>query len=60
MRVFWYVVVVALGAIGTLSIVRFGERLVFGGAAGSSWPQLLLGLLCFLGAWQALRRARAR
>lgn len=59
MKIVWYLVVVVLGAIGALSLLRFLERVAFGGGQGSAWVQLFIGLLCLLGAWRFLKNARA-
>jgi hypothetical protein len=60
MKVALYVLVVVLGAVGVLSILRVGERLMYGGGKGSVLVQLLIGLLCFIGAWEFLKKARVK
>jgi hypothetical protein len=60
MKSLWYFLVVALGAVGALGLFRVGERLVGGGGQGSIWVQLFIAVLCLLGAWRFLKKARAR
>jgi len=60
MRIVWYILVVVLAVIGALSLLRFGERVTVGGGQGSMWIQVLIGLLCIVGAWRSLKNARAK
>lgn len=56
----WYLLTVILGAIGLIALLRVGERLALGGGTGSVWVQLLIGLLCIVGAWKSLQKARGK
>lgn len=57
MTIIWYVLTVLLGAFGILNLVRFVERLAFGGG-DVSVAQLLIGGVALLLAWNTLGRAR--
>ncbi|QQR46129.1 hypothetical protein JKA73_08460 [Myxococcus xanthus] len=59
MPIFWYLMVTLLGALGTLSVLRVLERLVFGGGSGSLLVQAGMGLGCLMLAKRALGKARA-
>ncbi|NTX40297.1 hypothetical protein HUA78_38305 [Myxococcus sp. CA033] len=59
MAIFWYLLVTLLGALGTLSVLRVLERLVFGGGSGSLLAQAGLGLGFLMLAKKALGKARA-
>ena len=56
----WFLLTVFLGTIGTLSLVRVGERLLLGGGNGSIGAPLILGPLCLFAAWKSLRKALPR
>ncbi|QDE84887.1 hypothetical protein BHS07_26955 [Myxococcus xanthus] len=59
MAIFWYLLVTLLGALGTLSVLRVLERLVFGGGSGPLLVQAGMGLGLLMLAKRALDKARA-
>ena len=60
MKFVWSLLTVILGAVGVLAILRAGERLAFGGATDSISIQVVIGLVCIVGAWRPLRKARGK
>ena len=60
MVIVWYLLTVILGVFGGLAIIRAGERLAFGGSLNSISMEMVIGFVCFVGAWRSLRKARGK
>ena len=59
MKLLYYGITVVCGLMAILSILRFGEMLVFGNIGSQTFVQLAIGLLLGVVAIGSLKRARA-
>ncbi len=56
MKMIWYLLTLILGVVGLLALLRFVENIFAGG--GISLIQLLVGIVCVVGARKCLAQAR--
>ena len=56
MKALWYILTVLLGAYGTLSLLRAGERFLHGMPMLA--VQIILGVVALILAWRCLIKAR--
>jgi hypothetical protein len=56
----WALLTVILGVVGVLAALRAGERLAFGAGTNSISIQVVIGVVCIVGAWRSFQKARGK